>query len=192
VLDLVAGEGDELGWYRVAGAFGQSDHDQEGVGKHRQRGPAVPGAPAADLMLVQAAQSLGGLERLLDPPTGSGRFHQATRGRLAGAIAQVEGQLPAGQVAADKQPALPPDRRTRSAERGAAPGVPALALGTVPGTHKNLVVFGTVNANRRHYYRAAKVLADADRSWLEQLFTRRVPQMLSIRPWPGRQTTSRS
>ncbi len=39
---------------------------------------------------------------------------------------------------------------------------------------KNLVVFGSVNANRRHYYRAAKVLAKADRAWLEQLITRRV------------------
>jgi threonine dehydrogenase-like Zn-dependent dehydrogenase len=39
---------------------------------------------------------------------------------------------------------------------------------------KNLVMFGSVNANRRHYYRAAKVLAKADRSWLEQLVTRRV------------------
>jgi threonine dehydrogenase-like Zn-dependent dehydrogenase len=39
---------------------------------------------------------------------------------------------------------------------------------------KNVVVFGTVNANRRHYYRAANVLARADRSWLEQLLTRRV------------------
>lgn len=39
---------------------------------------------------------------------------------------------------------------------------------------KNLVIFGSVNANRRHYYRAAKVLARADRSWLEQLVTRRV------------------
>ena len=39
---------------------------------------------------------------------------------------------------------------------------------------KNLVVFGSVNANRRHYYRAAKVLANAERSWLEQLVTRRV------------------
>jgi glucose 1-dehydrogenase len=39
---------------------------------------------------------------------------------------------------------------------------------------KNLVVFGSVNANRRHYYRAAKALARADRSWLEQLITRRV------------------
>jgi threonine dehydrogenase-like Zn-dependent dehydrogenase len=39
---------------------------------------------------------------------------------------------------------------------------------------KNLVMFGSVNANRRHYYRAAKALAKADRSWLEQLLTRRV------------------
>jgi threonine dehydrogenase-like Zn-dependent dehydrogenase len=39
---------------------------------------------------------------------------------------------------------------------------------------KNLVVFGSVNANRRHYYRAAKVLARADHSWLEQLVSRRV------------------
>jgi threonine dehydrogenase-like Zn-dependent dehydrogenase len=37
---------------------------------------------------------------------------------------------------------------------------------------KNLVLFGSVNANRRHYYRAAKVLARADRGWLEQLITR--------------------
>lgn len=39
---------------------------------------------------------------------------------------------------------------------------------------KNLVVFGSVNANRRHYYRAARVLARADRDWLAQLITRRV------------------
>jgi threonine dehydrogenase-like Zn-dependent dehydrogenase len=39
---------------------------------------------------------------------------------------------------------------------------------------KNLVVFGSVNANRRHYYRAAQLLARADRAWLERLITRRV------------------
>ncbi len=39
---------------------------------------------------------------------------------------------------------------------------------------KNLVIFGSVNANRRHYYRAAQVLARADRSWLNRLVTRRV------------------
>ncbi len=39
----------------------------------------------------------------------------------------------------------------------------------------NDVVFGSVNANRRHYEQAAEALATADRSWLERLITRRVP-----------------
>jgi glucose 1-dehydrogenase len=39
----------------------------------------------------------------------------------------------------------------------------------------NDVVFGTVNANRRHYEIAADALARADRTWLERLITRRVP-----------------
>jgi threonine dehydrogenase-like Zn-dependent dehydrogenase len=40
---------------------------------------------------------------------------------------------------------------------------------------ENDVIFGTVNANRRHYEAAAKSLAEADRSWLSRLITRRVP-----------------
>jgi threonine dehydrogenase-like Zn-dependent dehydrogenase len=39
----------------------------------------------------------------------------------------------------------------------------------------NRVVFGTVNANRRHYMEAAKMLGATDRSWLERLVDRRVP-----------------
>ena len=39
----------------------------------------------------------------------------------------------------------------------------------------NDVVFGTVNANRRHYEMAADALARADRRWLARLITRRVP-----------------
>lgn len=56
------------------------------------------------------------------------------------------------------------------------PTVPRQAETSLTGDAvlKNLVLFGSVNANRRHYYRAAKVLAQADRSWLEQLITRRV------------------
>jgi len=38
---------------------------------------------------------------------------------------------------------------------------------------KNNVIVGSVNANRRHWYRAAQVLAGADRSWLARLITRR-------------------
>jgi glucose 1-dehydrogenase len=55
---------------------------------------------------------------------------------------------------------------------GAAAGS-AAALAT-EAVLKNLVVVGSVNANRRHYYRAAKALAAADRGWLAQLITRRV------------------
>jgi glucose 1-dehydrogenase len=40
---------------------------------------------------------------------------------------------------------------------------------------ENDLVFGSVNANRRHYEAAADALARADRSWLERLITRRVP-----------------
>ena len=40
---------------------------------------------------------------------------------------------------------------------------------------ENDVVFGSVNANLRHYWMAAAALAAADRSWLERLITRRVP-----------------
>jgi threonine dehydrogenase-like Zn-dependent dehydrogenase len=40
---------------------------------------------------------------------------------------------------------------------------------------ENDAVFGSVNANMRHYEAGAKALTDADRSWLERLITRRVP-----------------
>ena len=40
---------------------------------------------------------------------------------------------------------------------------------------ENKVIVGSVNANRRHYYKAARCLARADRDWLARLVTRRVP-----------------
>ena len=36
-------------------------------------------------------------------------------------------------------------------------------------------MFGSVNANHRHYQAAAAALATADQRWLERLITRRVP-----------------
>ena len=45
---------------------------------------------------------------------------------------------------------------------------------------ENVAVVGSVNANRRHYESAADALAEADRSWLERLVTRRVP----LQSWP--------
>jgi len=40
---------------------------------------------------------------------------------------------------------------------------------------KNNVVVGSVNANKRHWYRATQVLDRADRAWLARLVTRREP-----------------
>jgi glucose 1-dehydrogenase len=40
---------------------------------------------------------------------------------------------------------------------------------------ENDVVFGSVNANRRHYELAADALARADRDWLHRMITRRLP-----------------
>jgi glucose 1-dehydrogenase len=39
----------------------------------------------------------------------------------------------------------------------------------------NQVLFGTVNAGRRHWQQAVESLAAADLDWLNQLITRRVP-----------------
>ena len=38
---------------------------------------------------------------------------------------------------------------------------------------KNNVIVGSVNANKRHWYRAGQNLANSDRSWLSRLITRR-------------------
>jgi threonine dehydrogenase-like Zn-dependent dehydrogenase len=38
---------------------------------------------------------------------------------------------------------------------------------------RNNVIVGSVNANKRHWYKAGEALARADRMWLQQLLTRR-------------------
>ena len=40
---------------------------------------------------------------------------------------------------------------------------------------RNNVVVGSVNANKRHWYKAAQLLARTDHSWLARLVTRREP-----------------
>ncbi len=57
---------------------------------------------------------------------------------------------------------------------GPTSGIPPADLGKEVVLQNNVVV-GSVNANRRHFYRASEVLAAADREWLAQLISRRVP-----------------
>jgi len=49
---------------------------------------------------------------------------------------------------------------------------------------RNSVLFGSVNANRRHYELAAQALAAADPDWLAGLITRQVP----LAEWAGAYT----
>lgn len=53
-----------------------------------------------------------------------------------------------------------------AAERSTADMAAAVVL-------KNNVIVGSVNANRRHWYRAGQNLANSDREWLSRLITRR-------------------
>ena len=57
---------------------------------------------------------------------------------------------------------------------GLTTGLPAADVATELVLQNNVIV-GSVNANRRHFYRAAEALSAANRDWLEQLITRRVP-----------------
>jgi glucose 1-dehydrogenase len=50
---------------------------------------------------------------------------------------------------------------------------PAAADIAASAVLKNNVIVGSVNANKRHWYRAGNILARADRNWLGRLITRR-------------------
>jgi threonine dehydrogenase-like Zn-dependent dehydrogenase len=56
---------------------------------------------------------------------------------------------------------------------GTSPSAPADVAAAV--VLKNNVVVGSVNANKKHWYRAAAALARADRAWLAKLVTRCEP-----------------
>jgi glucose 1-dehydrogenase len=56
---------------------------------------------------------------------------------------------------------------------GAVPKVPTADVASAL-VLKNNVFFGSVNANKRHWYKAAEALARGDRSWLGRLLTKRV------------------
>jgi len=87
--DLVAGQRDQLVVPQLAATgLGGGQDGQERVGEQGQDGPAVPGGPAADLVLVQGGQFLAGGEPVLDSPPGSGHPHQLRQWHRAGARAR--------------------------------------------------------------------------------------------------------
>jgi threonine dehydrogenase-like Zn-dependent dehydrogenase len=112
-------------------------------------------APPGRDRLVLGHESLG---RVIEAPRGSG----LQTGDLVAGIVRHPDPVPCANCALGE-----PDmcRNGRYTERGIKQ---TMVL-------ENRVVFGTVNANRRHYEEAAIALERADRGWLERLITRRVP-----------------
>jgi hypothetical protein len=105
--ELRDGDLDQPGRRRVVVAFGGGGDGEEGVGEHGQHGPALPGGPTPDLVLVQSDQALGGLEGLLDPPPLPGDGDECGQRDRGGAPAAVVGKLSGGVVAADQRMVLP-------------------------------------------------------------------------------------
>jgi threonine dehydrogenase-like Zn-dependent dehydrogenase len=103
----------------------------------------------------------------------------------ANGMAQIDGLAPDVLIECTGAPAVIRDVLGRTAPDG----IVCLAGVTAPGhafqfdiggynrtmVLNNETVFGTVNANHRHYAMAADALARADRDWLARLITRRVP-----------------
>jgi len=56
---------------------------------------------------------------------------------------------------------------------GGSAGNAATADVAAAAVLKNIVIIGSVNANKRHWYRAGTILARADKKWLSRLITRR-------------------
>jgi glucose 1-dehydrogenase len=83
----------------------------------------------------------------------------------------------AGEVIADSIQAIAPGGVV--CLTGVGTGGRAIGLMTADVASRvvlsNNVVVGSVNANKRHWYKAGQVLARADRAWLGCLVTRRVP-----------------
>jgi threonine dehydrogenase-like Zn-dependent dehydrogenase len=80
-----------------------------------------------------------------------------------------------GQVIAESMLAVGASGVVCLAGVGHGGAVPKIATADVASSAvlKNNVVFGSVNANKRHWYKAAEALARADRKWLSRLITRR-------------------
>jgi glucose 1-dehydrogenase len=127
---------------------------------------------------------------------------RATEGTKPDAVQALGGRYHAGDVT-DLAKEIQPDivvectgvaELVAGAMRHTAPGAIVCLTGVAPSRTLSLdvgalnnelvlendVVFGSVNANRRHFEQAVKSLTDADQDWLRRLITRTVP----LDHWP--------
>lgn len=75
------------------GSFGGGGHGEEGTGEHDQDGPAVPGGPRANLMLIPPGQVFAELKRFLNGAASPGDPSRLGQGDLMVLVAAVIGQF---------------------------------------------------------------------------------------------------
>ncbi len=130
---FVDGQRDQTSGCGLSVAFGGGGHGQEGVGEHGQGGPAVPGGPAPDLVLIEPGEAFGGLEGFLDAPALPCDRDEGVQGDRPWCVAAQVGQLAGGIVAADQQMVPPGVGAVLGVERDPGPGVPARAVAAGAG-----------------------------------------------------------
>jgi glucose 1-dehydrogenase len=88
-----------------------------------------------------------------------------------------------GQVIADSLHAVAPGGVVCLTGVGSGGRTTGFATADLAATMvlQNNVIVGSVNANKRHWYKAAQLLARADRAWLSRLITRREPPAAFMR-----------
>ena len=102
------------------------------MGEHGQSGPAVPGGPAADLVLIQPGELLGRLG-FFDAPAPPGHADQGAQRDRVWAVAAQVGQLAGAVVAPDQQMMAAGVGVVLGAQRDPGPRVKARALAARPG-----------------------------------------------------------
>jgi threonine dehydrogenase-like Zn-dependent dehydrogenase len=136
----------------------------------------------AALLAVQRGYEVHVLDRVTEGPKPElvhrlGATYHSGGVREVGLVDIVLEATGAGEVVVDALGAT--DRNGIVCLTGVSSGGRAVPL-DIGGINRTMVlendvVFGSVNANRRHYDDAVEALASADRDWLRALITRRVP-----------------
>jgi glucose 1-dehydrogenase len=145
----------------------------------------VTGAGPIGLLAAMMGKQLGLDIHVLDRATSGPKpeivravgatYHSCTVGELGFQPDIIMECTGVGQVITDSIPALAASGVLCLAGVGHGGTVPKIPAADVASTAvlKNNVVFGSVNANKRHWFKGAEALARADRAWLSRLITRR-------------------
>ena len=171
----------------LAKAWDHTERVGQRLGDWQPRTLLVTGAGPIGLLAALMGAQRGLDVHVLDHPFEEAKAElvKDLGGSYSADISDLDHRQPDILMECSGAPALVPEVLARTAPAGilclvgvTAPGHDfKLDIGRICRTLvlDNHTIFGTVNANRRHYELGAQVLARADRAWLRRLLTRQVP-----------------